>query len=92
MAGSSPTGSVETQEGAGEVVSYYRAPGQLPEALAFELTTGTAGPGQIQADTVGFVKQGLLGIAHPFMSFAYSTFTRLSAGMDVYLGWTTWGG
>jgi len=82
----------EAQEGVGEVVSYYRAPRQPSEEFAFELTTGTAGPGQIQAHTVGFVQQGFIGIAHPFMSFAYSTFMRLSAGMDVYFGWTTWSG
>jgi hypothetical protein len=75
-----------TQEGEGEVISYYRLPGEQEE-FAFELTTGEAGPGQIQANTVGFVKQGFVGIALPMMSFAYSTFMRLSTGMDLRFTW-----
>jgi hypothetical protein len=76
----------DTQEGEGEVISYHRRPGE-PEQFAFELTTGPPGLGQIQAHTVGFVKQGILGIALPIMSFAYSTFIRLSTGMDLWFSW-----
>jgi hypothetical protein len=76
----------DTQEGEGEVISYYRRPGER-EQFAFELTSGPPGPGQIQAHTVGFVKQGILGIALPIMSFAYSTLMRISTGMDLWFTW-----
>jgi hypothetical protein len=75
-----------TLQDGGEVASFYRLPG-AGEAFAFELTTGVPGPGQIQANTVGFVKQGVLGIAHPIMSFAYSTFQRFSLGMNLSFTW-----
>ena len=64
-------------------------PRVLPRVVAFEQTDAPDGP---RFGIVLILKQGFLGIAHPFLSFAYSTFTRLSAGMDVYFGWTTWRG
>jgi hypothetical protein len=56
--------------------------------FAFELTTGVPLPGQTVAHSVGFVKQGFLGVAYGVMSFAWSTFIRLSPGMNLRFVWT----
>ncbi|WP_306216271.1 hypothetical protein, partial [Actinoplanes sp. RD1] len=77
-----------TNAGMGEVASFYRREG-AGVAQAFDITTGTAGAGRVQAHTVGFVKQGLFGVALPIMSFSWSTFLGLSAGMDLTFTWVS---
>ncbi len=66
--------------------AHARSLGFFHAFATFEQTDAPDGP---RFGIVLILKQGFLGIAQPFMSFAYSTFTRLSAGMDVYFGWTT---
>lgn len=70
----------------GEVASVWRAPGGTPQ-FAFEVTTGAATSGQIVAHSIGFVKQGTLGVANPIMSFAWSTFLRFAPGMNLTFVW-----
>jgi hypothetical protein len=74
-------------ESAGEVASFWLGPGSNPR-FAFELTTGVPLPGQTVAHSVGFVTQGFLGVAYGVMSFAWSTFIRLSPGMNLRFVWT----
>lgn len=72
---------------AGEFAKLWLGPGSNPQ-FAFEVTTGVAGPGQTMAHSVGLVKQGILGVAYGVMSFAWSTFIRLSPGMNLRFVWT----
>jgi hypothetical protein len=73
-------------ETVGEVASSWRARGTLP-TFAFEVTTGVPAPGQTVIHSIGFVKQGILGVADPVMSFSWSSFLRLSPGMNLTFVW-----
>jgi len=76
-----------TIEDAGEVVSFWLGQGSQ-ETFAFEPTqSGLAAPGQVSVHSVGFVTQGIAGIAQPVMSFAWSTYMRLSPGMNLAFTW-----
>jgi hypothetical protein len=71
----------------GEKERFY-LPGGLAskqERFAFETTRGFTQGGARRIHSVGFVKQGVLGIARPIMSFTWSTFINLSPGMNISL-------
>jgi hypothetical protein len=71
----------------GEVASYFLPSRTLQDQFAFELTGGTASPGQVSAQSVGIVKQGVFGVPTHVASFAWGTWLALSPGMNVSITW-----